>query len=214
MGSTVVIDYGMGNTKSVLRGIEQVGGEAILSCDYEDIINAGRLILPGVGAFKDGMNELVKRGLVDMLGDYIQTGKPFLGICLGMQMLFDESDEHGVHKGLGYIPGRVVHIPQDGNNIRKIPHIGWSAISKPTPSLSWDMTILNSLEDKEYFYFVHSYMAVAESKDQVLAECEYENLKITAAVKKDNITGCQFHPEKSGPAGLAILDTFINRATL
>ena len=133
MSSVVVVNYGMGNIKSVIRGIEQVGSTAIFSDNPDDIRKADRVILPGVGAFEDGMQELHQRELAPALKDFINTERPLLGICLGMQMLFDQSDEHGKHIGLGFIPGRVVKIPQDKSSTvkRKIPHIVWSALLYP-----------------------------------------------------------------------------------
>lgn len=212
MKKVVVVNYGMGNIKSVMRGIAQVGSTAVLSQGPDDIRNADRVILPGVGAFEDGMNELRQRSLDIALADFIQTGRPLLGICLGMQMLLDESEEHGKHEGLGFIPGRVVQIPQEvsGVVVRKIPHIGWSALHYSAQQKEWTGSVLETTKVGDYFYFVHSFMANPDDNAHVIAQCEYEGLAITAVLKKDNITACQFHPEKSGPSGLEILDCFTN----
>lgn len=211
MNRIVVVDYGMGNIKSVIRGIEHVGATAVLSEDPNDVRKADRVILPGVGAFEDGMKELQRRKLDVALLDYIQTERPLLGICLGMQMLFDESDEHGKHKGLGFIKGRVIKIPQDnnGNTKRKIPHIGWSALRFPHYHQDQSETVLDSTSEGDFLYFVHSFMAKPDNNKHILAECEYENLSITAFVRKNNISGCQFHPEKSGTTGLKMFDRFL-----
>jgi glutamine amidotransferase len=207
----VVVDYGMGNVKSVIRGVEQTGAKVILTSDPDEVRNAERVILPGVGAFEDGMKELRQRDMDSALRDFIKTERPLLGICLGMQMFFDESGEHGKHQGLGFISGRVVNIPQEVNGtvIRKIPHIGWSALHLPNHRENWDKTMLESTNVGDAFYFVHSFMAVPDNSDHILAQCEYEQLPITAAVTNHNITGCQFHPEKSGEYGLKIVDRFL-----
>jgi len=212
MSGVVVIDYGMGNLLSVRRGIEACSIDVEITADPEKIAKADRLILPGVGAFKDGMNELQKRRQVESIQKFVLTERPLLGICLGMQMLMCESEEYGIYQGLGLIPGRVIEIPRknsDGIQIRKIPHIGWSALKHSSNKIDWKNTILQDIPENEYFYFVHSFMAVPEDSDNILAECEYEALRITACVRRDNIFGCQFHPEKSGEAGLMILNKFL-----
>lgn len=211
MSSVVVVNYGMGNIQSVIRSIEQSGLTAVLSDNPDEIRKADRVILPGVGAFKDGMKELHQRELGPALQDFINTERPLLGICLGMQMLFDQSDEHGKHAGLGFIPGRVVKIPQDKSCTvkRKIPHIGWSALQYPEHRQNWENSVLESTNEGDFFYFVHSFMAMPYDNKHILAQCDYEDLTITASVKKDNITGCQFHPEKSAESGLEIINHFL-----
>jgi imidazole glycerol-phosphate synthase subunit HisH len=210
MKSVVVIDYGMGNLKSVQRGLEKVGASVILSSDPMVIANAGRLVLPGVGAFEDGMKGLRDAGVIDAINDFVKTGNELLGICLGMQMLLDQSEEHGNHDGLGLIPGDVKEIPKiyHSDFIRKIPHIGWVGI-EPSSYQDWKGSCLEGIEPGEYFYFVHSFMAVTEKKENLLAQCEDERVAVSAAIKKDNVTGLQFHPEKSGGVGLKILDRFM-----
>lgn len=212
MSVVVVIDYGMGNLLSVRRGIEASGGEVEVTAVPEEIARAERLILPGVGSFKDGMKELHDRDLVEAIRKFLSTGRPFLGICLGMQMLMSESEEHGHHQGLGIVPGKVIEIPRDdldGMRLRKIPHIGWNALRYSPGKNNWNDTILQNTSEGEYFYFVHSFMSVPNDVEDVLAECEYDNLPIAACLARDNIMGCQFHPEKSGRSGLKILDRFL-----
>jgi len=208
----VLINYGMGNLLSVQRGLEACGAEVEISADPETIAQADRLVLPGVGAFESGMNELKSRDLVDAINEFVATNRPLLGICLGMQMLLTESDEFGCHQGLNLIPGRVVKIPDNGNGtakLRKIPHIGWSALKYPKGRTEWSGSLLENTNEGEYFYFVHSYMAVAENYQDVLAECDYSGVRIAAAVCKQNVMGTQFHPEKSADVGLRILSTFL-----
>ena len=211
MSSVVVVNYGMGNIKSVIRGIEQAGSKAILSDNPDEIRKADRVILPGVGALKDGMYELHQRDLGPALQDFINTGRPLLGICLGMQMLFDQSDEFGNHSGFGFIPGRVVKIPEHKSSKmkRKIPHIGWNALRYPEHRQNWKGSVLENTDEGDFFYFVHSFMAVPDDNEHILAQCNYEDITITASVKKDNITGCQFHPEKSAESGLELLKHFL-----
>jgi len=210
--AVVVINYGMGNLLSVQRGLEACGAEVEISADPATIAQADRLVLPGVGAFESGMNELKSRDLVDAINKFVATNRPLLGICLGMQMLLTESEEFGLHQGLNLIPGRVVKIPDNGNGtakLRKIPHIGWSALKYPKGRTEWSDTLLENTNEGEYFYFVHSYMAVAEDSHDVLAECDFSGVRIAAAVCKQNVMGTQFHPEKSADVGLRILNTFL-----
>lgn len=208
----VVVDYGMGNLLSVQRGFQACDARVEISADPDSIRKAERLVLPGVGAFKDGMHELQKLSLCEAIHDFVHTERPLLGICLGMQMLLDESEEHGVNPGLGLIAGRVEQIPRSGpqpNATRKIPHIGWSAIRSPHENTSWNSSVLQGLAEGEFFYFVHSYRAVPDDARDLLAVCEYEHIQISAVIAHDNVTGCQFHPEKSGEAGLGILSRFL-----
>ena len=212
MADIVVIDYGHGNLKSIQRGFERVGKKVVLSSDPSIISNADRLILPGVGAFGSGMRHLEKLGLADALHDFVKKGNPLLGICLGMQMLFDSGKEYGMHKGLGLIPGIVDKISDKtkSEKIRKIPHIGWSALINTGCNSNWTDSCLTNLNQGDYVYFVHSYMAMIKGSEYLLSQCNDEGLLIPAAVKKDNITGLQFHPEKSGRIGLKILEDFSN----
>tara|TARA_B100000795_G_C22774574_1_gene429408 strand:+ start:1173 stop:1811 length:639 start_codon:yes stop_codon:yes gene_type:complete len=211
MSNVVVIDYGMSNLRSVQKGLEKVGAKVTLSSNESVIAKADHLILPGVGAFESGMNGLKDAGLVGVISDYVKTGNHLLGICLGMQMLLDFSEENGSYQGLGLIPGCVKKIPESNKEQvdRKIPHIGWASIKQPK-IIDWNGSCLNKIQSNDFFYFVHSYMAVTESQKYMLAHCEDDGLLLTAAIKKDNVTGLQFHPEKSGEAGLKILKEFIS----
>jgi glutamine amidotransferase len=208
--NVVVIDYGVGNLLSVKRALEHWGEDVVVSSNSDVILSASKVVLPGVGAFANGMGELEKAGLVDTVKQVAEKGTPLLGICLGMQMLFDESEEFGTTIGLGLIPGKVKQIPTSSkeSDLIKIPHIGWNALEKNT-LIEWSDSILdNSLEGDE-LYFVHSFMAHPESKDDLLATCNYKEIQITAVVQKNNVMGCQFHPEKSGATGLKIMKRFL-----
>jgi len=212
MSNVVVIDYGMGNIKSVQRGLEQVDASVTISAAPELIANADRLVLPGVGAFEDGMSGLMQSGLDQAIHRFVEKGNPLLGICLGMQMLLQSSEEHGVHQGLGLIDGNVRPIPQcDRSGFRrKTPHIGWSALKYPSSQDGKRPGYLQDIEEGEFFYFVHSYMADLEDSLHRVAYCEYEGLEISAVIQRDNVTGLQFHPEKSGAKGLKILRQFMS----
>lgn len=206
-----VVDYGLGNLYSVCRAFESLGANVKVSADPDEITQADRLLLPGVGSFAKGIEELDSRGLSDALREYISTSRPFLGICLGMQLLFDSSEEFGLQNGLGLIPGRVVAIPRKGDNgiLHKIPHIGWASLEMPESRNSWNATILKDVSVQSSTYFVHSYTAFPEDINHRLADCDYDGCLISAAVQANNIFGCQFHPEKSGEIGLKILRNFL-----
>ncbi|HUP93645.1 MAG TPA: imidazole glycerol phosphate synthase subunit HisH [Burkholderiales bacterium] len=207
-----VVDYGMGNLYSVCRALEHVGAEAVLTEDPRAVLEADRVVLPGVGAFRDGMDELARRGLVPALREYAAGGRMMLGICLGMQMLFDESEEFGRHMGLAIIPGAVRAIPAAGADGKphKIPHVGWSAVRPPATTAHWTGTLLEGTAEGTDFYFVHSYTGVPESHESRLADADYDGCIISAAVRRGNVYGFQFHPEKSGQAGLNLLQRFIS----
>lgn len=210
MPSATIIDYGIGNIYSVTRAVEHCGYTPLLSSDAAEIVAAERLILPGVGAFADGMQGLKERALVDPIRKFVQSGRPLLGICLGMQMLATMSEEFGEFAGLDIIPGKVVHIPTtstDGQRL-KSPHIGWNALLLP-PSSNWASTPLRGQQEGASVYLVHSFHFVAEDNTNILAQCDHGGHKLTAAVRKGHITGCQFHPEKSGEVGLTILRDFL-----
>ena len=206
-----VIDYGMGNLFSVCRAIESQGGEPIITADAQAILSAERLILPGVGAFENGMNELKQRNLVDPVREFAKNGRPFLGICLGMQMMLDVSEEFGNHEGLGLIPGKVSLISKLSKNggAMKVPHIGWNGL-KPCPrGAPWKDSILNQVEVGASVYFVHSFAAFPKDPAHYLAAVDYGGHDITAAIASRNIYGCQFHPERSGEIGLKIMQKFL-----
>jgi glutamine amidotransferase len=197
---------------SVCRALEHCEAEVSLTTSPSDIDKAERLVLPGVGAFADGMAGLSDGGFIGPIRKYARTGRPFLGICLGMQMMLEASEEFGVHEGLGLIPGNVVAIPPTGadGQLHKIPHIGWNALFPPNSMMNWKETILAGLEPGIAVYFVHSFSAVPSSPAHRLADCDYDGRVISAAVKCGSLYGCQFHPEKSGKAGLRIIKNFIS----
>lgn len=197
-----IVDYGVGNLFSLRSSLAAVGAEAEVTKDASVIRSAGKVILPGVGAFEDAMNKLRSSGLAETVKAEAAAGKPLLGICLGMQMLFDRSFEYGEHEGLGLIPGSVVPIGDVIPTGLKIPHIGWNALhfsGRKSP-------LFRYIKEGDCVYFVHSYYA-ADCEKNVIATAEY-GAELTAAVQKDNIFGCQFHPEKSGKVGLGILRAF------
>lgn len=193
-----IIDYGAGNLFSVQNALNFLGIENIITRDKADIEKADKLILPGVGAFPDAMRMLSDAGLIDVIKEQVKT-KPLMGICLGMQMLFEKSYEFGETEGLGLIPGTVELMKPENDLL--IPHIGWNALEK-----NEECPLLQNVEEGDYVYFVHSFAAVTDSKN-VAAYCDY-GMKVPGLVAKDNVYGCQFHPEKSGKTGLDILKNF------
>lgn len=204
MKHVVVVDFGLGNLHSVVKALRHEGAEVTLTEDPDEVRRADRLVLPGVGAFADGMEGLRKRDLIEPLREFIASGRPFLGICVGMQVLLGESEEFGQHAGLGIIEGKVSLIPRAEG--RKVPHIGWNRV---TPAGSWADTPLEPLESGTMLYFVHSYTAVPTREEHRLADADYAGHRISAAVRKDNVVGVQFHPEKSGAAGLLVLARYL-----
>jgi glutamine amidotransferase len=205
-----VVDYGMGNLFSVARAVEHCGARVALAETPEALRDAERVILPGVGAFPDGLGELKRRGLDEALRAYAAGGRPLLGICLGMQMLLDASEDFGAHAGLGVIRGNVTPIPATSADgaAHKIPHIGWNRLM-PASSASWERTLLEGIPSGESAYFVHSFAAFPADPKHRLADCDYDGRAIPAVIRKENVTGCQFHPEKSASAGLKMLANFI-----
>jgi len=206
-----IIDYGIGNLRSVTMAFEHWGAKIKLTDSAIDILKSDRLVLPGVGAFSDGMARLLKMGLIEPIKLFNQTERPFLGICLGMQMLFDCSEEFGLSNGLGLLTGRVVKIPESSTNgvPHKIPHIGWNELQKPSDNCEWNNSILDGIKPLTSAYFVHSFTAVPAQQKIRLADCYYNGQLISAAVRKNNLYGCQFHPEKSGKSGLIMIKNFI-----
>jgi len=204
----VIIDYGIGNVKSIMNALEHRGQKAFLSRDRDVILGADGLILPGVGAFSHGMNNLNKYGLVTIIKEYVKTDKPLLGICLGMQMLLEESEEFGNTKGIGIIKGKVIKLPVVNSNKIKLPHIGWNEIQ--TNKIKWGNTILNDVEVSSNMYFVHTYVAIPNNENEILSTTEYFGIEFCSSLKKGNVYGCQFHPEKSASRGLTIIRNFIN----
>jgi len=207
-----IVDYGIGNLLSVARAFEKCGGEVDFVDSPGGIEAAGKLVLPGVGAFAKGMDGLRERGIVGALRQYARSGRPLLGICLGMQLLVDVSEEFGEHEGLGLIPGRVKAIEPtalDGTP-HKIPHIGWNALQPSALSRSWSQTILSMVKPGSFAYFVHSFAVVPDSDEHRLADTDYDGRRVSAAVQYENVYGCQFHPEKSGATGLRVVQSFVN----
>ena len=196
-----IIDYGVGNLFSLKCSISAVGHEAIVTCDRREIEKADHILLPGVGAFEDAARKLRDSSMAELVINEASKGKPLLGICLGMQLLLETSYEYGVHEGLGLIPGNVRPISDVTGPGLKIPQIGWNALKlvRQTPLFKY-------VNDGDYVYFVHSYYA-ADCDDHVTAVTEY-GADLTAAIARDNVMGCQFHPEKSGDIGLGILKAF------
>lgn len=209
--STIVVDYGVGNIFSIINAFKRFSEDVELSDDPGRVAAAKRLVLPGVGAFRDGMQGLAKRGLVDPIREYVAKGRPFLGICLGMQMMLDKSDEFGEYEGLGLIPGSVEAIPRQGlhGDEHKVPHIGWSDIEPVHGEDSWRGTILDSIPVKTEVYFVHSFTAAPNDERHRLADVYYNSIRLSAVIARGNAYGCQFHPEKSGKRGLAIISNFL-----
>ena len=204
-----VIDYGMSNLLSVSRALEACGFEAEAVSSPDALNGADGIVLPGVGAFGDGMHALEERGFPDALRECAGAGVPLLGICLGMQMLFDSSEESPGVKGLHLIPGKVRRLPSQGmdGSVLRIPHVGWSPV-RARPGGTLLGSALEHLEDGSELYFVHSYAAQPEQVRDALALAFRGGVPLCAAAQRGNVLGCQFHPEKSGPAGLAILKRF------
>ena len=208
-----IIDYGVGNLLSVQRGFEKCGAKVVLTSNPKVILSSNRVVLPGVGAFPNAMNALSALNLVSVIQELGRIGTPLLAICLGMQLLLDESEEFGVTPGLGLIPGRVIAIPVKtvSNGIHKIPHIGWSWLYSSDSSEAWAGTLLENNKLGDAAYFVHSFMAQPLHEINQVAHVEYGGHAISAVISKDQITGCQFHPEKSGEVGLKILRKFMKQ---
>ena len=208
-----VVDYHMGNLRSVQKGLEKVGCKAVVTSSPQKILDAQAVVLPGVGAFQDCMKNLERLGLIESIHTCLRTGKPFLGICLGTQVLFSEGEEFGIHPGLGIIQGRVRRFPEHMTGdprkasgsapVRlKVPHMGWNTVTHKK-----DSPLLRGIEDNSYFYFVHSYYVEPEDNAWIVAITSY-GIEFASIVGKDNIIACQFHPEKSQSLGLRVLKNF------
>ena len=214
MSGTVVVDYGIGNVFSVCNALRAVGCEAELTGDLAAIRKADRVILPGVGAFARAMDALHGKGISDALRDFVATGRPFLGICIGMQVLMEHSREFGDTEGLGFISGTVERIASQspsGHHLR-VPHIGWAPlVPSHGTAESWRGTALEGARDNgDAVYFVHSYHCQPADPVHRVAHVDYDGLEVTAAIFHDNITGLQFHPERSGRVGQNILERFLS----
>lgn len=208
MKKVVIVDYGLGNLYSIRQACIHVGYNPVVSGDPAVIAGAESLILPGVGAFGVAMNSLRQSGIISVLNGYVQSGKPIMGICLGMQLLFDQSEEFGVHTGLGYIPGRIVRFPPSHESKQlRVPNIGWCRLYEE--NISWTNTPLADIDkQKNHMYFVHSYYTITDQQ-YILASSDYNGFSFTSAVCRDNIWGFQFHPEKSSGEGLTIYQNFL-----
>lgn len=200
-----IIDYGMGNLRSVQKAFEKVGFEARVTADPADLRDAERLVLPGVGAFKDCMDNLRAGGFIEPIRRHVESGKPFLGICLGLQLLFSESEEFGRHSGLGIIPGKVVRFPADmhvaGEEL-KVPHMGWNQIR-----LQPEVPLFRGVAEGSAVYFVHSYYVIPDDPTVIAAVTDY-GIEFCSAIRRENVMAVQFHPEKSQQIGLRILRNF------
>ncbi len=208
----VIIDYGIGNIFSVRRAFEYCGAEVVVTDDPKKIFDAKRLVLPGVGAFEDGMQGIVSRGLDKVIQEYANSDKPLLGICLGMQMLASASEEFGEHNGLGIVPGRVKSIPRINpqGNIIKVPFVGWADLQSNKNDNDWYGSVLEGINVGDAIYLTHSYAVTPDNSNHRLAFCNYDGVEVTTVISKSKTYGVQFHPEKSGPIGLKIIKNFMN----
>jgi len=209
----VIVDYGMGNIFSIQMAIKAIGGEAEMSSNPKTIASADRIILPGVGAFQKAMNELQRLNLIETICTFAATGKSIIGICLGMQLLFSESFEFGEHKGLNLVEGKVLRFHKsEADRSIKIPQIGWNTIKIPYGNTinMWENTILNGVGAESYYYFVHSFYCKPDRNENILAETSYGKDTFCSVVRKNNIWGCQFHPERSAEKGLLIYKNFFD----
>lgn len=205
MTTIALLDYGIGNIKSIQSALQKVGCSVLLTNNKNEIAAADGLVIPGVGAFKHGMDKLEKLDMISFIQDYSLTDRPILGICLGMQMLFSRSSEFGISNGLNLVEGNVSKLSNTERKL-KLPHVSWNGlIRNKTP---WKYTILDSLPEKNFMYFVHSFVASPVDKNHILSTTDYEGIEFCSSVKKKNIFGCQFHPEKSADQGLQIIKNF------
>lgn len=199
----VIVDYGAGNLRSVARAVAHAGVEPLVTAKPEDVANAKALIVPGVGAAEDTMANLRRGGLVEPILEYIASGRPFLGVCMGQQALFEVSEEGGEHACLGVLPGRIVRFPRG----MTVPHMGWNTVE-----LRDEHPVFEGIPNGSYFYFVHSYHPAPADPSVVVAETEYEGVRFPAVVGRDNVIATQFHPEKSGRWGLRLYENFLRLA--
>jgi glutamine amidotransferase len=207
-----IIDYGMGNLFSVQRACEEVGLKPVIASDKSVIMDSAALILPGVGAFGDAMDNLKKRDLISSIKKFIESGKLFMGICLGMQLLMSGSEEFGSHEGLNIISGKVVRFPPSGKTGQKIkvPQVGWNQVLLPNAEKKglWDNSPLRDVDGGEFMYFVHSYYAVPRDHEVILSVTRYGQTEYCSSIFLENIFACQYHPEKSAQMGLKIYKNF------
>lgn len=210
--SISLVDYGIANLLNVKRAFEYCGATVTIIEEPGHVTGADRLVVPGVGSYENCINEINQRGFADAIHRFCDTGRPMLGICVGMQILFDASEEFGEHQGLGILPGRVKAIPNAtvaGESLR-VPHIGWNELCEPEQGREWEGTLLEPFSKQQpAMYFVHSFSAHPQDESDRLADCIYGGHRICAAVQRDNIMATQFHPERSGENGLAIVQRFL-----
>ena len=208
-----IVDYGLGNLLSLKRAFEFVGADVLVTSENNLIANSSRIVLPGVGAFNKAMELIKGLGIEEILTSSAKKEVPFLGICLGMQLLFTESEEFELTRGLNLIPGKVVSIPKSSKGGKKLilPHIGWNSLELSKNRNNWKDTILDKNDFSDKVYFIHSFMAIPDNTSDKVANCTYGDHEITAVVENKNIVGCQFHPEKSGKLGLKILKNFLEK---
>ncbi len=208
-----ILDYGMCNLLNVARAFEHEGAEVTITESPSVAADAARLVVPGVGSFEDSLAEVRRRGFDDVIARFVETGRPFLGICVGMQMLFDGSEEFGEHRGLGILAGRVRAVPAlttEGER-QRVPHIGWNRLVPTEQDRSWEGSLLSSIAPQNAaMYFVHSFAAQPSEPGTRLADCFYGGHRICAAVQRDNVMATQFHPERSAELGLAVVRRFIS----
>lgn len=211
MTKVTILDYGMCNLFNVVRAFEHCGADVQVTEDPRQALAAERLVVPGVGAFRDSIREVTERGFGDAIREFAGTQRPLFGICVGMQILFDASEEFGEHRGLGILPGRVKAIPARTleGTAQRVPHIGWNHLLAPA-GRSWQGSLLAPFEGQSpAMYFVHSFAAAPERDEDRLADCQYGGHRICAAVQRGNVMATQFHPERSGNGGLSIVSHFL-----
>jgi glutamine amidotransferase len=212
MKEVSIIDYGLGNILSVQRAFEHQGARTRIISEKQEITDAEYLVLHGVGAFKEGMRQLEERDYVEAIRSYCEENRPFLGICLGMQMMLEESEEFGNTKGLGIIPGSVKRIPDHSveGEFQKVPHVGWNRLCRANENTSWEHTVLEGIAEGERMYFVHSFTGYPAKEEHRLADAYYGGQRLAAVIRKGNCYGTQFHPEKSGESGLRLIANFLS----
>ena len=211
MSKVGIVDYDCGNLFSVQHAFEYIGAESYFCKTPEEAAQADRLLLPGVGAFGDAITAITERGLADAIHSVASAGRPIMGICLGMQLLVDESEESGQHNGLGLIPGRIVQLPAEARTAGarfKVPNVGWSRLNRPD-GINWSDTTLSQTNPGDFAYFVHSFHLNSEHPEFILATQTFGDVQSPAVIARDNVVGCQFHPERSGEVGLNILKSWM-----
>ena len=216
-----IVDYGMGNLFSVKHACEHVHMDAVITASKDEILNASAVVLPGVGAFGDAMATLRKQDLVSVLHDVVASGKPFVGICLGMQLLMTESHEFGSHRGLGFVEGEVLRLDDNlaGERHLKVPHVGWNRIYRQGVETDktvaqWADSMMEPVANGSFMYFVHSYYTLPADQNIILSHTRFGALEFCSSFRKGSIFACQFHPERSGPAGLKIYEKLVAAANL